>query len=149
MEKSERRVLRDRRKQPTPALSRFSLRGRRMTFRREEDKKRGGYVDRYDPGLFFILLLTVGLNVLDALCTMMILDQRGWELNPILCSVIELYGDWFWVWKFAIVSTSLFLLCIHSKFRRVRTIVMAAGSVYATILLYQIFLMIHCLSTGP
>jgi len=139
----------DRRKQPTPGLSRFSLWGQRRGFRRRVDQQRGGYVDRYDPGLFFILLLTVGLNVLDALCTMMILDQGGWELNPILCSVIELYGDWFWVWKFAIVSTSLFLLCIHSKFWRVRTIVMAAGSVYATILLYQIFLMIHCLSTGP
>jgi hypothetical protein len=149
LENLDKRNLKDRRKQPTPGLSRYSLLGQRGVFRRKVEQQRGGYVDRYNPGLFFILLLIVGLNVLDALCTMMILDQGGWEVNPIIRSIIELYGDWFWVWKFAIVSTSLFLLCIHSKFRRVKTIIVAAGSVYAGILLYQIFLIVHRLSTNP
>ena len=112
------RTLKDRRKQPTPALSRFTLWGRRKTFRRKEEQRRGGYVDRYRSALLIPLTLIVGLNVLDALLTMMILDDGGWEINPVVRSVIQLYGDRFWIWKFVMVSFPLTLLCIHSKFPR-------------------------------
>ncbi len=142
MGKSDRRVLQDRRKQPTPGLSRFSLWGRRSIFRREEDKKRGGYVDRYDSGLLFILILVVGLNVLDALLTMMILDDGGWEFNPVVCSVIQLYGDRFWVWKFVIVSVPLILLCLHSKFKLVIPVLLGISAVNIVVILYEILLYI-------
>ena len=142
MEKSDRRFLQDRRKQPTPGLSRFTIWGRRMTFRREEDKKRGGYVDRYSSGLLFLLILVVGLNVLDALFTMMILDNGGWEINPVVRSVIQLYGDGFWVWKFAIVSVPLILLCLHSKFRMILTIILGISVLITTVVFYQVYLII-------
>lgn len=61
-----RRMLNDRRKQPTPALSRFIFWGRRTTLRRKKDQGRGGYVDRYHSGLLSILTMVVGLNILDA-----------------------------------------------------------------------------------
>ena len=142
MEKFDKRVLQDRRKRPTPALSRFSLWGQRMSFRREEDKKRGGYVDRYSSGLLFLLILVVGLNVLDVLFTMMILDNGGWEINPVVRSVIEVYGDGFWAWKFAIVSVPLILLCLHSKFRMVLTIILGISVFTTIVVLYQIYLVI-------
>jgi len=143
MKKFERRILQDRRKQSTPALSRFTLGGQRGTFRREEDKKRGGYVDRYGSGLLFLLILVVGLNVLDALFTMMILDDGGWEINPVVRSVIQLYGDRFWVWKFAIVSLPLILLCIHNKFRMVMPIILGITAINIVVILYQISLIIY------
>ena len=142
MEKFDKRVLQDRRKRPTPALSRFSLWGQRMSFRREEDKKRGGYVGRYSSGLLFLLILVVGLNVLDVLFTMMILDNGGWEINPVVRSVIEVYGDGFWAWKFAIVSVPLILLCLHSKFRMVLTTILGISVFTTIVVLYQIYLMI-------
>jgi len=142
METFDRRVLRDRRKQPTPALSRFSLWGRRMAFRREEDKKRGGYVDRYTSGLLFVLTLIVGLNILDVLFTMMILDNGGWEINPIVQSAIQVYGDRFWVWKFVIVSGPLILLCLHNKFRMVLTIIFGIAVFTTIVVSYQIYLII-------
>jgi hypothetical protein len=138
----DRRILRDRRKQPTPALSRFSLRGRRMTFRREGDKKRGGYVDRYSSGLLFLLILVVGLNILDVLFTMMILDNGGCEINPVVRSAIQVYGDGFWVWKFSIVSVPLILLCLHTKFRLVLTTIFGITVFTSIVVLYQIYLMI-------
>ena len=143
MRKFERRILQDRRKQSTPALSRFTLWGRRRAFRREEDKKRGGYVDRYGSGLLFLLVLVVGLNVLDALFTMMILDDAGWEINPIVRSVIQLYGDRFLVWKFAIVTLPLILLCIHNKFRMVMPILWGITIIYIGAILHQLFLFIY------
>ena len=119
MREFETRTLKDRRKQPTLAISRFTLWGRRRIFRRKEDQGRGGYVDQYSSGLLILLTLPIGLNILDALFTMMILDDGGWEVNPVVCSVIQLYGDRFWIWKFAIVSIPLVFLCLHSKFRLV------------------------------
>ncbi len=137
------RTLKDRRKQPTPAISRFTLWGRRKAFRRREDQERGGYVDRYHSGLLILLTLTVGLTVLDALFTMMILDDGGWEVNPVVRSVIELYQDRFWIWKFAIVSIPLTLLCIHSKFRSVMPVIFGITAINVLVILYQIFLYIY------
>ncbi len=122
-------------------MTRYTFSGRRRILRREEDQKRGGYVDRYSPSLLFFLLLIVGLNILDALFTMMILDYGGWEVNPIVRSAIEVYGDHFWVWKFCIVSVNVFLLCLHSKFKYVKKIILGICLVYLAIILYQIRLM--------
>jgi hypothetical protein len=143
MRKFDRRVLQDRRKQATPALSKFTLRGRRRTFRRKEDKKMGGYVDLYGSGLLFLLILVVGLNVLDGLFTMMILDNGGWEINPIVRSAIQLYGDRFWIWKFAIVSVPLILLCLHNKFSMVMPVILGISVINIVIVLFQIFLNIY------
>jgi hypothetical protein len=138
----DRRTLKDRRKQPTLDISRFTLRGRRKTFRRKEDQVRGGYVKRYHSGLLILITLTVGLSVLDALFTMMILDDGGWEVNPVVRSVIQLYGDRFWVWKFGIVSVALTLLCIHSKFRLVMPAIWGITIISVLVILYQISLYI-------
>lgn len=141
LRKSQRRNFPDRRKRPTPILSRFTLWGRRKILRREEDQKRGGYVDRYSPSLLFFLLSIVGLNVLDALFTMMILDYGGGEVNPVVGSAIEVYGDHFWVWKFSLVSVNVILLCLHSKFKYVKKIILGICLVYLAIVLYEIRLM--------
>jgi len=138
-----RRILKDRRKQPTPALSRFTFWGGRRTFRRKLDQERGGYVDRYSSVLLFLLILIVGLNILDAWFTMMILENGGWEINPVVRSVIELYGDRFWVWKYAIVSGPLVVLCLHSKFRLVMPVILGISAINIIVILYQILLIIY------
>ena len=143
MREFEARTLKDRRKRPTPAISWFTLWGRRKAFRRKEDQERPGYVDRYDFGLLILMILAVGLNVLDALFTMMVLDDGGWEINPVVGSVIQLFGDRFWVWKFGIVSFSLTLLCLHSNFRLVIPIMLGITAIIGTVILYQIFLYIY------
>jgi len=141
LRETQKRQFPDRRKQPTPILSRFTFWGQRKMLRREEDRQKGGYVDRYSPSLLFFLLLIIGLNLLDALFTMMILDYGGCEVNPIVRSAIGIYGDRFWIWKFSIVSVNVILLCLHSKFRYVRKIIPVICLVYLCIVLYQIKLM--------
>ena len=149
MENSEQRELHDRRKQPTPGLSRFSFFGRRKGFRRGADRLKGGYIDRYSPGLFFLLLLIVALNILDALLTIMILDHGGWEINPFVRSAIAHFGEEFWVWKFIIVSIALILLCAHSKFKPTQTILVTIGFIYASVVLYEVFLLMNQLYINP
>jgi hypothetical protein len=133
----EKRFLRDRRKSSTPALSRYTFIGRRERMRRRNDGRGGGYVDRYRPALFFFIVLILGLNILDAIFTMAILDRQGWEANPIVESVINLHGDRFWIWKFLLVSLCLSLLCLHSGFRRVHWIIVSLSSIYLFVVVYQ------------
>ena len=139
----DKRLCKDRRRKPTAALSWYTFFGRRRGFRRESDQKRGGYVDRYSSELFLFLVLILGLNILDVLFTMIILDNKGWELNPVVSSVINIHGDGFWIWKFAIVSFSLILLCLHSKFRPVKQIIMGLSLIYLLTILYEIFIFLR------
>jgi len=141
LEKQDKRSLRDRREKPTPPLSRYSFLGRRKNLRRKTDQRKGGYTDRYSTTLFFFLVLLVGLNILDSLFTMMILDQRGIEVNPVVRAAIALHGDRFWIWKFALVSFCLVILCLHSKFRVTRGVVFILSSIYLLVVLYQLFLL--------
>lgn len=140
---ADQRNSNDRRKKPTPGLSRYTFFGRREELRRRTDQEKGGYVDRYSSLLLFLVVLILGLNILDAIFTMMVLDQSGWELNPIVRSVIETHGDRFWVWKFALISTCLVLLCLHSKFKWVKGALIGISSVYLLLVLYEILLLIY------
>jgi hypothetical protein len=47
LKESDRRVLKDRRKKPTPAVSRYLFFGRRRMFRRKADQEKNGYLDYY------------------------------------------------------------------------------------------------------
>jgi hypothetical protein len=85
----------------------------------------------------------MGLNILDAFLTVIILDVGGWEVNPVVGSVITIYGDKFWVWKFGIVSASLILLCLHSKFRFVKALIFGTIVIYVGIMFHQLALIIY------
>ena len=142
-EKLDKRILIDRRKGPTPKWGWYTFFGRRRIFRRKSDQDKGRYVDRYSPILFFLLILILGLNILDSLFTMMILDLGGEEFNPFVRSFIELHGDMFWVWRFVIASIALVLLYLHRGFMRVRRMIITIGSIYIIIVLYQMYLILY------
>ena len=91
------------------------------------------------------MVIILGLNILDVILTMVILEHQGYELNPVVRSAIDVYGDRFWVWKYGIVSACLLLLCLHIKFKMVKTIIMATCSIYAVVVLYQIILITSCI----
>jgi hypothetical protein len=120
------------------ALSSYSFFGE---WKKLQQKR--GLMSRYSSVVFFFLVLTLGLNILDSLFTMMILDLKGREVNPVVQSIMTLYGSDFWIWKFGIVSLSLILLCILSDLKIVKGIIVTLSSVYFTVVLYQLFLLIH------
>jgi hypothetical protein len=149
LEDRDRRTGKDRRRKPTPALSRYTLLGRRRRIRRKSDQERGGYIDHYSGGLFIALILIASLNILDSFFTILVLNDGGWEVNPIVRSVIESCGNGFWVWKFSLVSFSLILLALHSNFGHVRTAIHALCFIYVAVVLYQIFLITGQLPEMP
>jgi hypothetical protein len=88
-------------------------------------------------------VLILGLNVLDTILTTMILEDGGQELNPVVRSVMQLYGDRFWIWKFLTVSIPLILLCLHSKFRLVMPALLGISAIYIVVILFQVMLIFY------
>jgi len=133
----ENRSIPDRRKRPTPILSRYTLWGRRKGFRREEDRTRHHYVDRYNSIWLLPLVFIVGLNCLDYFFTMIILENNGVELNPIVAAVID-YCKWDWLtWKFAIVSFGTLIMCLHSHYVKVKIAIIGIFLLYLGVVGYQ------------
>lgn len=135
------RISQDRRQKPTPILSRYTVFGRRRSFRRAEDQRRGGYVDRYGQNLFFCLLLIAGFNILDAFFTIMILESGGSEVNPLVRWAIDSYGDNAWSLKFAMVSCGTILLCLHSHFPLIKMTITSCAVLYSCVVMYQLVLL--------
>lgn len=137
----ENRACQDRRKKPTPILSRYTLIGRRSAFRRKEDQRRGGYVDRYSERLLICIVLIVGLNILDTLFTIVILASGGVELNPLIRWAINTYGDITWIVKFAVVSCGAIILCLHWHFRMAQVSIMVIAVLFSGVVMYQLLLL--------
>jgi hypothetical protein len=78
---------------------------------------------------------------MDAFLTMIILDLKGEEVNPVVRSVMDIYGDKFWVWKFVLVSSCLVLLCLHSRLKHVKAIIIMISLIYLSTVAYQLFLL--------
>ncbi|MBP1697790.1 MAG: hypothetical protein H6Q41_2978 [Deltaproteobacteria bacterium] len=74
---------------------------------------------------------------------MMILNDGGLEMNPVVRSAMDLFGDKFWVWKFFTVSVPLILLCLHSKFRLVMPVLFGLSAIYMTVVLFQVLLIAY------
>ena len=126
-------------------LSRLALAWRNYSFRAEWKRiqPNRGFMTRYSPVIFFFLVSTLGLNVVDSLLTMMIIDLKGREANPVIQSVMTLYGSDFWIWKFGVVSLSLILLCILSDLKIVKGVIVTMSSIYFTVVLYQLIVLSH------
>jgi len=139
---NDRRNFQDRRKKPTPMLSWYTFLGRRRGFRRKSDREKGGYTDRYSFKLFLLFVSILCLNIVDVFLTNRIVYQKGWKLNPIIRSVMEINGERLWFWKFAIISVALSLLCLHIHFKPAKTMIVALSSIYFLIILYQIILLV-------
>ena len=137
------RTLRDRREGPTPALSGFTFYGRRKSFRREVDRQRGGYTDRYTSGLLICLVLILALNVLDALFTLTILNAGGCEVNFVVGSAIDLWADQFWIWKFGLSSVCVILLCLHSNFRLAGKAILGITVTYVMLAVNQFLILLR------
>jgi len=139
----ENRSRKDRRINPTPIFSRYTLIGQRTSFRRVEDKLRGGYVDRYGLIVLIALVLIAGLNVLDAFFTITIMESGGNEANPLIKWALDSYGHKAWWLKFAVVSSGLIIICLHCHFRMARVSIVIAIILYSSIVMYQIMLLRH------
>ena len=128
----EERRRKDRRKRPTPMISRYTFwGGRRHWARRATDRPGGYYVDRYGSAAFLLFTMVILFNALDgflALYTMHVLDGVD---NLLIRIIRNMGGETFILAAFVIGSLCALYLFLHKNFLVAR---LAIGAV----ILFQI-----------
>lgn len=138
-ETSDRRDDTDRRRQPTPVLSRYWLRGRRRGARRDGEGV-NVYVDRYNAGEWAVILAILVLSVCDLFFTIVHLSAGGEEANPVMRWALQWGNLGFGLIKLGTTVLALVILLLHARFRRVRALLTFALVLYSALLVYHLYL---------
>jgi hypothetical protein len=128
----ERRAGEDRRRRPTPPVSRYTLRGRRRRGRRGgEDRV---YVDWPGGWVITAFVVVFALSLLDAYLTLrMVAAGGGEEANPLMRLALS-YGEGsFVILKAGLTLTGLALLALHKNWPLGRACLWLAFVGYAVV----------------
>ncbi len=129
----------DRRKRPTPMISRYLFVGRRRSNRRRCDREKGYYVDRPRQGLVSLALLIIFSGVLDAYFTYELFGQGAVEANPIINFCLDMGWGYCLAIKFVLTSLALLILVVHQNFFKMERLMGSICFYYALLVLYQVF----------
>jgi hypothetical protein len=141
------RTVSDRRKRPTPFISRYSFTGgQRKIIRRGEDKKKYIFVDLYSTRLFATLLFLLILNVSDSYFTLALVRENiAVEINPLMAFFLGYGSTPFISAKFLIPAVPVFILCICKNRPMTKILLPLAIFFYLLIILYELNLMYQVL----
>ena len=101
----ERRSGKDRRGQRGISIRSIVFGGRREVIRREEDRHKIFFVDRYSTPLFAAIVVVLFLSVIDALLTLFLVNHGAYEVNPVMAYYLD-------VGPYAFFSVKYSLTCI-------------------------------------
>lgn len=140
----DKRSFTDRRRCPTPIISRYTFYGgRRKTVRRDEDKSINIYVDLYSTRLLIAVMFLLILSCLDAFLTLELIDKgRVIEANPLMAFFLEYGTTPFTVIKFVITAFCLVILCLFKNVRITRLCLPFALKMYLLVVIYELYLFI-------
>jgi hypothetical protein len=125
----------DRRRHPTPILSRYWLRGRRRAGRRTGETE-DIYVDRPSGREWLLFAAILGLAGLDGGWTLLHLDRGVEEANPLMAWFLEIGGTaGFAIAKFGVTITAASFLLLHARFRAARRLMPWVAGIYAALVL--------------
>lgn len=133
----------DRRRRPTPALSRYTLLGGRRRGPRRRADPQSIYVDRLGWGLASVLVVIFVLHVLDALFTLTHIAHGGAELNPLMDFFLRRSSEAFLVAKLGTAGLGLLFLGFHGRFPLVRPGIAALFVLYACVVCYHVILILQ------
>jgi len=110
----DRRTGRDRRAYGGLQMRRPFSPVRRRTLRRISDRKHIYFVDAYHPRLIAPILLILMLSTLDALFTLLLINNGAVEINPLMAFYLEVGPGVFLAVKYVLTCLSLFVLLMFS-----------------------------------
>jgi len=89
--------------------------GRRELARREEDKIRYFFFDRYNQRIFAAITAILMLSIFDALLTLILIERGSSELNPVMAYFLQ-YGPLpFIISKYLLTSLGIVILLIFKN----------------------------------
>ena len=111
----EQRLGIDRRTNNKARLKYLLFNGRRVRSRRDEDSGKAIIFDRYNQKLFLAITTILILSILDAVLTLVVIQQGATELNPVMAYFLELGTPTFIVAKYLLTSIGVFILLIFKN----------------------------------
>lgn len=139
----------DRRRHPTPMLSRYTFFGGRRRTARRENEGEGLFIDVYSLRLSLLLLLFFALTVFDSVATLFYLRKGGTELNPIAQWMIEQGNIEFVLIKGLLTAVCVVFVMLHKNFRYARLAIVVGFSFYFALAIYHIVLQLKSWSLPP
>jgi hypothetical protein len=128
----------DRRRRPTPMLSRYTFRGRRRAGRRAGERERV-YVDRIHPAMLAAFLILLVLSAADAYFTLRFVSHGVQEANPLMRAAL-MSGQWAFVGvKMALTAVAMAFLTLHQNWRAGRVCVALCLACYSILMLYHLY----------
>ena len=149
---TEKRAGRDRRVHQFPRIKYLLFSGRRSRARRQEDRHRTFYFDRYSSKLFAAIMAILFLSILDALLTLHLIESGSTELNPVMSYFLK-YGPFvFLVAKYFLTCTGIvILLLFRNAFLKrsathTRHLFSYIIGAFSTVIVWELFLILFIVS---
>ena len=145
MNVSQKREGVDRRQNTLRSLLVSPFMRRRKASRRDVDRA-NSYVDVHETSLFAVFSLTILFSIVDALFTLIIIENGGEELNPFMKLLMDRnVSEFFWV-KFSITSFGMAFLVVHKHFVAFRLIsgyhfLYGIFLMYFSLIIYEMYLL--------
>jgi len=133
------RIRVDRRRRPTPFISRYTFWGRRKAHRRTEDPQANYYVDRVGGKYWAVIILIIVLSVMDSLFTLYHLKRGYREINPLLNAFL-FHNYYFLGIKYLLTVIGIISLALHKFFIFVRELIILLIILYIALYIYQVVL---------
>jgi len=138
----ERRRLADRRRRPTTFVSALRWNGRRKGFRRAGEGHHA-YVDCLALRIVGLTILVCVSSLLDALLTLLHLENGGGEANPLMYMAIAHGTTLFVVLKISITCVAAWFLAVHQQFPLAYRGLHGLALAYGVLLVYHLALVLH------
>src|SRR5262245_26942198 len=138
----ERRSLVDRRTRPTTLMSALRWKGRRKGFRRVGEG-RYAYVDCLALRIVGLTVLVCVSSFLDALLTLLHLEDGGCEANPLMYMALAHGTTLFVVLKLSITCVAAWFLAVHQQFPLAYRGLHGLALGYGMLLAYHLVLILH------
>lgn len=132
----DRRQQPDRRARPTTLWSTLRWQGRRRRFRRA-DESRCAYVDCVAGRIVTLVVLVTVASVLDALLTLLHVQEGGSEANPLMALALATGPTGFVVLKLSLTGVGVWALAAHHHWP------LAARGLHGLVLSYGLLLVYH------
>lgn len=147
LDNKERRSDNDRRQKHIRFYNLFSFKGKRSTLRRSEDYKQIVQLDQYHPTLFTYIMIVLGLSLLDAALTLVLLNKGAVELNPVMRYYLNHGPGMFIIVKYGLTAFALMITVALHPIIAVRYRILSSFMlpscilVFGSVIIWEIYLL--------
>ena len=129
----------DRRRRPTPLLSRYTLFGRRRRNELAGTPRSNYHIDRPEGPYLAVILAVALLVIFDASATYIFIHQGGEEGNPLVAWFLNLGPAAFWILKLAPLPLMMLYFASKRFFRWARMLAYLLLVVYTALAGFHVY----------